>query len=600
MPPNHYKLKHLTKEMLPEHAPFSPDQRPALESLLGQLSPGQRHWLAGFLSSELAAPAAAPARASTPLTVLYGTESGNSEVLAALTVKEAKKRGFKPAMKNMSDLAPADLAKVANLLVVVSTWGDGDPPETAVSFHETFMKEAVDLSNVRFSVCALGDTSYEQFCKTGKDFDERLEVLGATRVVDRVDCDVDYDDAHAAWMDAALKALAPADAPATVTAPVGPAPVTAFGKKNPFEAELLEKVLLNGEGSAKETWHYELSLENSGLTYEPGDALAVIPLNAPDMIEGLLKAAKLSGTEEVEVKGVGKKLLADALREDFEITVLSKAVLKKLQAVIQSDGLAALLADDAKDELRNYLWGRWTADALAEFAPDGIAADALVGALRKLPPRLYSIASSPLAHPDEVHLTVASVRYEGHGTAKKGVASTYLADLVDIGQPVKVYTHSNKNFRLPASDDTPIIMVGPGTGVAPFRAFVEHRAEIGSKGDSWMIFGDQHFTYDFLYQLEWQDYLKSGALTRLDVAFSRDQPEKVYVQHRIQENAHEIYQWLEKGAHFYVCGDASRMAADVHEALIEAVETGSGKSRAEAESYVEALKKSKRYQRDVY
>ena len=588
--------------MLPEHAPFSPEQRPAIEALLSQFSPGQRHWLAGFLSSDLAAPAAAPPRASTPLTVLYGTESGNSEALAALTVKSAKKRGFKPVMKNMSEIEPADLAKVESLLVIVSTWGDGDPPETAVSFHESFMKDSIDLSKTRFSVCALGDTSYEQFCKTGKDFDARLEALGAKRVLERVDCDVDYDEAHATWMDAAFDKLAPvaAPVPAVVPAGVGSVAATAFGKKNPFESELLEKVLLNGEGSAKETWHYELSLEGSGLTYEPGDALAVVPVNAPDMIEGLLKAAKLSGTEEVEVKGVGKKVLADALREDFEITVLSKAVLKKLQAVIQSDALAALLADDAKEELRNYLWGRWTADALAEFAPDGIGASELVGALRKLPPRLYSIASSPLAHPDEVHLTVASVRYEGHGSEKKGVASTYLADLVNCGDAVKVYTHTNKNFRLPASDDTPIIMVGPGTGVAPFRAFVEHRAETGAKGESWMIFGDQHFTYDFLYQLEWQDHLKSGALTRLDVAFSRDQPEKVYVQDRIREHADEIYAWLEKGAHFYVCGDASRMAADVHEALIEAVVTGGGKSREEAEAYVDALKKAKRYQRDVY
>lgn len=587
--------------MLPEQSPFSPEQRVALNSLLGQFQPGQRHWLAGFLSSDLSASAvtAAPP-ASTPLTILYGTESGNSEALAALTLKTAKKKGFKAAMKNMSELAPADLAKVSNLLVIVSTWGDGDPPETAVSFHEAFMKDEVDLSKVRFSVCALGDTSYEQFCKTGKDFDSRLEALGATRVVPRVDCDVDYDEAHATWMDEALNALAPADAVAAVPATVEIAPVEAFGKKNPFESELLEKVLLNGEGSAKETWHYELSLEGSGLNYEPGDALAVIPLNAPDMVEGLLKASQLKGTEEVEIKGVGRKLLADALREDLEITVLSKAVLKKLQAVLQSDELGKLLEDDAKEELRTYLWGRWTADALAEFAPKGIGAQDLVGALRKLPPRLYSIASSPLAHPGEVHLTVASVRYEGHGSSKKGVASTYLADLVDQGGQVKVYTHANKNFRLPPSDDTPIIMVGPGTGVAPFRAFVEHRAETGAKGASWMIFGDQHFTYDFLYQLEWQDHLKSGALSRLDVAFSRDQPEKVYVQDRIRENAGELYDWLEKGAHFYVCGDASRMASDVHEALIDVIEKAGGRSREEAEAYVDDLKKSKRYQRDVY
>ena len=318
------------------------------------------------------------------------------------------------------------------------------------------------------------------------------------------------------------------------------------------------------------------------------------------MVEGALKAAKLKGTEEVTLKGGSPKLLADVLREDLEITTISKAVLKKLNEVAPNDKLAALLADDAKDELRDYLWGRWLADALNDFAPKGISADNLVSILRKLPPRLYSIASSPLAHPDEVHLTVASVRYEAHDSAKKGVASTYLADLVNNGDKVLVYTHTNKNFRLPESGDTPVIMVGPGTGVAPFRAFVEHRAETEAKGKSWLIFGDQHYTYDFLYQLEWQDHIASGALTRIDLAFSRDQPEKVYVQDRMIEQAKDIYAWLEEGAHFYVCGDASRMAHDVNEALLSIVEKQGGKSREEARAYVEAFKQAESYQRDVY
>ncbi|MFC7336563.1 sulfite reductase flavoprotein subunit alpha [Haloferula chungangensis] len=587
--------------MLPEHAPFTPDQRRNLDSLLSGLTPGQRFWLAGFLSADSAAPAAAPAAASLPLTVLYGTESGNAEELAAQTVKSAKKRGFKAVMKNMSEISPDALTKVENLVVIVSTWGEGDPPESAVSFYNDFMSGARELSKLRFSVCALGDTSYEQFCKIGKDVDARLEELGASRIAPRQDCDVDFEEPYNTWVDAALSGFGPATATAA-PASAGFAPVvgTEFGKKNPFPSELLDKVVLNGEGSAKETWHYELSLEGSGLSYEPGDALAVIALNAPDMVEGVLKAAKLKGSEEVTLKGGSPKILADVLREDLEITTISKAVLKKLNEVVSSDKLSALLADDAKDELRDYLWGRWLADALADFAPQGLAADALVSILRKLPPRLYSIASSPLAHPDEVHLTVASVRYEAHDSLKKGVASTYLADLVNQGDNVLVYTHTNKNFRLPASDDTPIIMVGPGTGVAPFRAFVEHRGETGAKGKSWLIFGDQRYTYDFLYQLEWQDHLKSGALTRLDVAFSRDQPEKVYVQDRMIEQAKELYTWLEEGAYFYVCGDASRMAHDVNEALITVIETQGGKSREEAEAYVDALKKAKRYQRDVY
>jgi sulfite reductase (NADPH) flavoprotein alpha-component len=416
---------------------------------------------------------------------------------------------------------------------------------------------------------------------------------------------VDYEEGYRTWLEAALaalRALAPS-APAMVAAvPSGGfAPVSSsYSKKNPFGGELLERVLLNGKGTAKETWHYEFSLEGSGLVYEPGDALAVIPHNAPDVVQSIIKAAKLSGSEDVSVNGSSSKPLSDALREDFDITALSRPVLTKLQAISKSKKLASLLAEDAKDKFRDYLWGRWIADAIADFAPKGMSAADLVSILRKLPPRLYSIASSPLAHPGEVHLTVASVRYEAHGQSRKGVASTYLADLVNKGDQVAVYTHQNKNFRLPASADTPIIMVGPGTGVAPFRAFVEQRGALGQTGKSWLFFGDQRYTYDFLYQVEWQEHLKTGALSKLDVAFSRDQPEKVYVQNRMQERSKELYSWLQEGAHLYVCGDASRMAHDVHEALISLVVSEGGKSREAAEAYVDELKKSKRYQRDVY
>lgn len=588
--------------MLPESSPFSPDQRKALDSLLAGLDALQRGWLSGFLaaSSSAALPAAAAAVSAGKLTVLYGTESGNAEQLADRAVKEAKKKGFKAVMKNMSDIFPSDLAKVENLLVIVSTWGDGEAPESAVSFHKAFMSEDVKLAGVKFSVCGLGDTSYEKFCEIGKQFDARLEALGATRVAPRADCDVDYEDAFAEWYAIALQAITPAAAaaPATFTF-VAPAS-TEFGKKNPFPSEVIENLLLNGEGSAKETIHVELSLTGSGLQYEPGDALAVQPTNCPGMVKDIINAAKLTGTEEIEVKGVGKKLLADALREDFDITALSKAVLKKLAEASGSEKLNALLEEEAKDELREYIDGREIIDALLDFAPNGLSADALCGIFRKLPVRLYSIASSPLAHPDEVHLTVAAVRYETHGRTRKGVCSTYLADLAKIGENVPVFVQPNKNFRLPADDNTPIIMVGPGTGVAPFRSFVEHRAATGAAGKNWLFFGDQRYTYDFLYQLEWQDFLKNGQLTKLDLAFSRDQPEKVYVQDKMLEKGAELYAWLEKGAHFYVCGDASRMAADVHEALISIVINHGGKSREQAEEYIENLKKAKRYQRDVY
>ena len=599
--------------MLPEHSPFAPAQRRSIEELLAGLTPAQRFWLGGYLSA-----APAPAGGAAPglngdggggakVTVLYGTESGNSEKLASLTVKEAKKRGFKPTLRNMADITPADLAKVENLLVIVSTWGEGDPPETAAPFHKQLMGEKLELPSLRYTVCALGDTSYTSFCQTGKDVDARLEAFGATRIAPRKDCDVDYDEPFQAWLESAMSALGSAAAPglngggteASFATFAAPAPVE-YDKKNPFAAELQERALLNGMGTAKETWHYEFSLESSGISYEPGDALAILPLNPPDVVDHLLKVSRLSGTETVSVKNVGDKSLADALRENFDITALSRPVLTKLLALTQSPRLGELLAEGREDALRDYLWGRWIADAIEDFVTRPISAADLTGLLRKLPPRLYSIASSPLAHPDEVHLTIASVRYHAHGRDRKGVASTYLADHVRTGDTVPVYLHRNKNFRLPASGDTPIIMVGPGTGVAPFRAFVEHRAAMGHQGKSWLFFGDQRFTYDFLYQLEWQEHLASKALSRLDVAFSRDQPEKIYVQHRIHERAKELYAWLEEGAHLYVCGDAARMAHDVHEALLCVVQSEGGKSREAAEAYVEDLKKAKRYQRDVY
>lgn len=583
--------------MFPEYAPFTSDQRRALESLLASLNPGQRGWLSGFLAGS--APAVA-ASATAKLTVLYGTESGNSEVLADRTVKAAKKRGFQAVMKNMSDFAAADLAKVSNLLLIVSTWGDGEPPETAISFYKDFMASEASLASVKFSVCALGDTSYEKFCQTGKDLDAKLEKLGATRVAVRVDCDVDFEDSYASWLDSALTALAPTSAVPIAFEAVASVATMEYGKKNPFSAETIDTVVLNGEGSHKETIHLEFSLAASGLSYEPGDALAVLPVNAPDVVKAILQAAKLTGNEEIEVKNVGRKLLADALREDYDITALSRAVLTKLAEAADSATLRELLAEDAKDRLKDFNSGREIIDALLAFAPNGLSAEALTGIFRKLPPRLYSIASSPLAHPDEVHLTVAAVRYQTHGRERKGVCSTYLADLVKTGNPVQVFVQPNKNFRLPADGATPVIMVGPGTGVAPFRAFVEHRAALGNSGKNWLFFGDQHYTYDFLYQLEWQDFLKDGVLTRLDVAFSRDQPEKVYVQDRMIQQAQELYQWLEQGAHFYVCGDANRMAHDVHEALISIVENQAAVTREAAEAYVEDLKKAKRYQRDVY
>ena len=586
----------------PEHAPFVPGERETLEGLLSRLSPEQQLWLSGYLAgvSPAGAVAAPVAAGGKPLTILYGTESGNSEALAALSASVAKKRGFKARIRNMAETSVEDLAKMEDLLVIVSTWGEGDAPETAVGFHKSFMEGGPRLEKTRYSVCALGDTSYEDFCEIGKQFDRRLAELGATRLTARQDCDVEFDEPHAEWLEKVLVALGDvsSNGAAAVAAPI--APPAEYGKKNPFPAEIFDKVLLNGEGTKKETWHLELNLEGSGLSYETGDALAVVPNNAADIVEGILKATGFDAQAEVELKGGEKVSFQEALTRHLDITALSRAVAKKYAELNGSAELAALLEDGNKEAFREYVEGRQIVDLLEDFPVGKTTAQQLVLALRPLPPRLYSIASSPLAHPGEVHLTVAAVRFESYGKSRKGVASTCLADLVSVGDEVSVFVQPNKRFRLPEKEETPVIMVGPGTGIAPFRAFIEERGVTGNKGGSWLFFGDQRYSYDFLYQLELQEHLKAGALTRLDVAFSRDQPEKVYVQDRMREKAADLYAWLEKGAHFYVCGDANRMAGDVHEALLEIVVEHGGKSREEAEKFVEQLKKDGRYQRDVY
>lgn len=599
--------------ILPKHAPLSPEQATSLNSLLSSLTAEQTLWLEGFISglragrghSEISAEAAATK--APELTVLYGTESGNSESLADQTVKKAKSSGFKAKAVNMADTTVSKLKDAENLLVIVSTWGEGDPPETAVDFYDAFMSDkAPKLGHTRFSVLGLGDTSYEEFCKMGKDFDARLEALGAERIYERKDCDVDYDDDYEAWSTGALKALEALATPATPATPeVGTAAVAAapapaavkYSRKNPFPAELKERVLLNGEGSAKETIHLEFDLEGSGLSYEVGDALAVIPHNASDVVEELLNAAKLDGASKVTLKN-GEFTLREALTTQLDITALSKPVLSRYNEFAKSDELDGIIND--KEKLSDYINGRDMVDLVSKYPASELTADALSSIMRKLPPRLYSIASSPKAHPDEVHLTVGVVRYDANDRPRKGVCSTYLADRIEEGEKADVFVTPNKNFKLPSDPNTPIIMVGPGTGIAPFRAFIEERQAIEAKGKNWLFFGDQHYLTDFLYQTEWQSYLKDGLLTKLDVAFSRDQKNKIYVQDRMRQNAKELYAWLLEGAIFYVCGDASRMAHDVDKALHDIIAQEGGLSVDEATDFVKKLKADKRYLRDVY
>ncbi len=585
-----------TEHHIPESAPFKGEEIRSLESALNNLSAEQIAWLASYLGKQ-----GASTQAKSPeLTILYGSESGNSENLASLSAKSAKQRGFKSRIVNMADTTPEKISSAENLLVIVSTWGEGDPPETATDFYNDFMAEsAPKFEKMRYSVLGLGDTSYEHFCKMGKDFDTRLDALGAERVAPRVDCDVDFDDDYAAWIDAALTKLVEltgTQATETISESTVPAPVQ-YSRKNPYSAELKERIVLNGEGSDKETIHLEFDLEGSGLTYNVGDSLAVVPQNASDVVEAVLKASKLDPETEVSIKGEAFKL-GDALRSELDITALSKPVLNRFNEIAQNSELDAIIND--KEKLLSFIEGRDLADLLKEYPSKDLNAQALVECLRKLPPRLYSIASSLKAHEDEVHLTVGVVRYDSHGRSRKGVCSTYLAERIEAGQKANVFVTANKNFKLPEDSSKPIIMVGPGTGIAPFRAFIEERAATNATGENWLFFGDQHYQTDFLYQLEWQDYLKDKVLTKLDVAFSRDQPEKVYVQDRMKANSQELFKWLEAGAYFYVCGDASRMASDVDQALHAIVAQEGGLSEAAAVEYVKSLKSDKRYLRDVY
>lgn len=605
------------------NSPFNQEQAELLNRLLPALSDSQRIWLSGYLTALQstasvvaepgAIPGAAPATApaiSKEVTLLYGSQTGNSQRLSKKLKEKLESQGFAVSMSSMGDFKTNALKKVENLLIIVSTHGEGDPPDNAIPFHEFLhSKRAPQLEGARFSVLALGDTSYEFFCQTGKDFDKRLEELGAARLVPRVDCDVDYDDAAAGWMDQVVSALsassaAPAGAAGSAASAVsaGLAAGTAeYSRTNPFHAEVLENLNLNGRGSERETRHLELSLEGSNLTYEPGDCLAVFPKNHPQLVDDIIAAM---GWREDELVPAGKageeKPLREALAEQYEITLLTKPVLENIAKASGRSELEQLVSAERAAELKAYTNGRDLLDLIGDYQLKGMPARELVSALRKLPARQYSIASSLRANPDEVHLTIRKVEFEAHGRQRYGVCSSYTADRLAIGETVPVYVHQNPNFKLPDNPDTPLIMIGPGTGVAPFRAFLADREETGAEGKTWLFYGDQRFSTDFLYQTDWQRWLKDGVLTRMDVAFSRDTDKKVYVQHRMQEKSKDLYEWLQEGAHVYVCGDEKRMAHDVHAALTDIIAREGGFSAEEAAEYLARMQRDRRYQRDVY
>jgi sulfite reductase (NADPH) flavoprotein alpha-component len=577
---------------IPRTAPFAADEIEILNRVVGPATAVQRAWLAGFLagldaSSGAAAnvqPAAAP-QVAEPLTILYATESGNSEKLAGDVAKSARKLGFKPSLVDMADLELASLATVKKLIVIAATWGEGEPPARAARAYKELMSDAAPrLDGVEFGVLALGDTAYIEFCAIGKALDERIAALGAKRVAERVDCDLDFAAPAAAWIAGALKTLTPDIALDTKVIAVD------FGAKaapnlDVVEAEVIEHINLNSSRSDKETIHLELSFDGAVPAYKPGDSLDVFAENDPDYVDALLQAAGLSSDA--------------ALRGEFiksrDVTTLS---LKTVETYASSTGHQYVKELIASGEAKNWIAGRQLIDLIAHF-PVALDSEKLRALTRPLAPRAYSIASSRAEVGDEAHLLVSAVRYESHGRVRKGVASTYMAERLKKGARLRVKLKPNRHFALPAAD-CDIIMVGPGTGVAPFRAFVQERRAVGANGRNWLFFGDRTFTHDFLYQTEWQDALKDGGLTRMDVAFSRDTPEKVYVQHRVWEKRADLVAWLDGGASFYVCGDAKQMAKDVRATLVRAYADVKSISPEAAEAAVAVLERDKRYQQDVY
>jgi sulfite reductase (NADPH) flavoprotein alpha-component len=568
-------------------------------------------WLSGYTAGLASHPqgvarAVSAALAKEPaaaqrLSVVYGSQTGNAKRLAEQFAHKAEAAGLSVRLLRADAYPTRELKGERLLVVVISTQGDGDPPDDARGFVDFVLgKRAPELGELKFGVLGLGDSSYPQFCEIGRRLDERLAELGATRLLDRADADVDFERIAKPWAERALQLAreqVKATAPLATVTPLRPAAVTPWSREKPYAAEVIANQRLTARGSDKDIRHIELSLEGSGLSYEPGDALGLWPRNPGALVDAVLETLKLDGNTPVHADEITQPLRL-WLSEQRELTRLSRPLLAQHAALAGSAELNRLLAPDHSAQLQKLIADYQFIDLLRAF-PAAWSAEELVAALRPLTPRLYSIASSQKAVGEEAHLTVAHVSYDAFGSAHWGAASHYLSSREEAAR-VPVFIEHNERFHLPRDSSRDVIMIGPGTGVAPFRGFVQERAATGAAGRNWLLFGNPHFRTDFLYQLEWQDALKKGQLARLDLAFSRDQADKLYVQHRIVEQGAELYRWLDNGAHLYVCGDATRMAKDVHEALIEVAISHGGKSREDAVAYVNQLQQQGRYARDVY
>ncbi len=578
----------MTLFQIPQNAPYSPQQRV---------------WLNGFLmgmrSQLQQATENQSSQAQRLIHVLYGSQTGNAESVAREVATAAKARGLTPIVKSMDEVELSALTTIDYLLIVTSTYGEGEMPDNAELLWQAVSSESAPrLTHCRYSVLALGDTGYDLFCQAGIDWDQRLSELGANRISPLVLCDVDFEANAEQWIDTVIPLMAEGMQSVTQIETQVVEQKPQYHRKNPFPATLLDNRRLTSEASSKEIRHYEFSLAGSNLRYEAGDVLNVLPINCPALVADLLAAMGCNGDEEVSVNGQLMQLSA-ALSSEFEIKLPSKELVTWLALCSGDAELNQLLIGD-KSALADFLWGRDTLDLLKQYPVVNVSATDWISVLKPLQPRAYSISSSSRLYPESVHLTVASVRYQSQNRLHKGVCSTYLADIATLGEPVKVFLTANKTFKVPENNELPMIMVGPGTGVAPFRAFLQERQARNAQGKNWLFFGDRNAAADFIYQEELLAMQASGLLTRLDLAFSRDQAEKIYVQDRMREAGAELFAWLQQGGYFFVCGDASQMAKDVDRALHEIIAKYGQMSILQAADYVNQLKKDKRYVRDVY
>ncbi|EBK0306831.1 NADPH-dependent assimilatory sulfite reductase flavoprotein subunit [Salmonella enterica] len=588
--------------------PLNPEQLARLQAATTDLTPEQLAWVSGYFWGVLNPRSGAVAVTPAPegkmpgITLISASQTGNARRVAEALRDDLLAANLNVTLVNAGDYKFKQIASEKLLVIVTSTQGEGEPPEEAVALHKfLFSKKAPKLTDTAFAVFSLGDTSYEFFCQAGKDFDNKLEELGGERLLDRVDADVEYQSAAAQWRARMVDVLKSRTPVVTSAQPVASGAVndihtSPYTKDAPLTATLSVNQKITGRNSEKDVRHIEIDLGDSGLRYQPGDALGVWYQNDPALVKELVELLWLKGDEPVTVDG--KTLpLAEALEWHFELTVNTTNIVENYATLTRSESLLPLVGDKA--QLQHYAATTPIVD-MVRFSPAQLDAQALIDLLRPLTPRLYSIASSQAETENEVHVTVGVVRYDIEGRARAGGASSFLADRVEEEGEVRVFIEHNDNFRLPANPQTPVIMIGPGTGIAPFRAFMQQRAAEGAEGKNWLFFGNPHFTEDFLYQVEWQRYVKEGVLSRIDMAWSRDQKEKIYVQDKLREQGAELWRWINDGAHIYVCGDARRMAADVEKALLEVIAEFGGMDLESADEYLSELRVERRYQRDVY